>query len=196
MNYTLPKSLDVCGTTYGIRWDFRAALDICAALSAAELDDQERALAALIILYEDFDHMPAEHYAEALQKLIWYLNGGEPENDRKPRRKLMDWEQDFSLIAAPVSRVLGFDVRGAEQLHWWTFLAAYMEIGECTFSHVVGIRAKKAKGQKLTKEERAWYRENQDIVDIHAHYTEDENVLLALWGGGASANKEVNDHGE
>ena len=57
MNYTLPKRLDIHGAEYAIRWDFRAALDICAALSDPELDDRERALAALMIFYPELERM-------------------------------------------------------------------------------------------------------------------------------------------
>lgn len=185
MNLYLPKQLDICGTTYAIRWDFRAALDICAALSDRDLSDQERALAALMILYPEFDRMPRDHYEEALKRCFWFLNGGEPERKTKPARRLMDWEQDFNLIVGPVSRVLGADVRGMPELHWWSFLTAYMEIGDCLFAQVVSLRSKRAKGQKLTKEERVWYRENKDIVDLRTHYTDEETALLALWGGAA-----------
>lgn len=185
MNYTLPKTLDVCGKQYGIRWDWRAALDICAALSDPELDDTERAYAALIILYPEFDDMPPEHYEAALRRCFWFLNGGEEERENRPNLKLMDWEQDFPLIVAPVSRVLGADVRGMEALHWWSFLSAYMEIGECTFAHVVGIRAKRAKGQKLSKEEREFYNENADLIEIRSRYTEEEEAAFALWAGGS-----------
>lgn len=184
MNYTLPKSLAVCGTEYAIRWDFRAALDVCAALSDPELDDAERALALLMILYADFDKLPQQDYEEAIRRALWYLNGGEEERENRPHMQLMDWEQDFPLIVAPVSRILGADVRGMETLHWWSFLSAYMEIGDCTFAHVVGIRAKRAKGQKLSKEERAFYNENRDLIEIKTRYTSEEEALLALWGGG------------
>lgn len=183
MIYTLPKSLDICGTPYGIRWDFRAALDICAALSDPELDDRERALAALIILYPDFEKMPPECLPEAVRKCIWFLNGGEEERPDRPQLKLMDWEQDFPLIVAPVSRILGADVRGMESLHWWSFLSAYMEIGDCVFSRVVGIRAKRLKGQKLSKEERAFYAENHDLVDLKTRLTSEEESFLAKWTG-------------
>lgn len=183
MNYNLPKSLDISGTPYAIRWDFRAALDICAALSDPELNDGERALAALMIFYPDYEQIPPEHYEEAVRRCFWFLNCGEPERKNAPQPQLMDWEQDFPLIVAPVSRILGADVRGMEALHWWSFISAYMEIGECTFAYVVGIRKKRLKGQKLSKEERAFYQENQEIVDIKTHYTSEEEAALALWGG-------------
>lgn len=194
MNYTLPKRLDIHGAEYAIRWDFRAALDICAALSDPELDDRERALAALMIFYPDFDAMPAEHVQEALRQCFWFLNGGEEERSAKPQRKLMDWEQDFGLIVGPVNRVLGADVRGMEQLHWWTFLAAYMEIGDCMFAQVVAIRKKRAEGRKLSKEDRAFLRENRDLVELRTHYTAEEEAVFALMAGAAA--KEVKTHAE
>lgn len=189
LNYTLPKALAVCGREYAIRWDFRAALDICAALSDPELDDRERAIAALLILYPELRDMPPEHYEEALRQMVWFLNGGEEEKPNRPKRRLMDWEQDFPLIVGPVNRVLGADCRGMAELHWWTFLSAYMEIGDCTFAQVVGIRSKRLRGEKLSREERRFYRENQDLVELKTRYTADEDALLALWAG--SGGKEA-----
>lgn len=189
MNYHLPKSLDVCGAEYAIRWDYRAALDICAALSDPELSDQERAFAALMIFYPELEEMPPEDMEEALRRCFWFLNGGEEEHGAKPQRKLMDWDQDFNLIVGPVNRVLGADVRGMEQLHWWTFLAAYMEIGDCTFAEVVAIRKKRAEGRKLSKEDRAFLRENRDLVELRTHYTEEEEAVFAMMAGAAA--KEV-----
>ena len=183
MNYHLPKSLDVCGAEYAIRWDYRAALDICAALSDPELSDQERAFAALMIFYPELEKMPPEDMEEALRRCFWFLNGGEEEHGAKPQRKLMDWEQDFNLIVGPVNRVLGADVRGMEQLHWWTFLSAYMEIGDCTFAQVVGIRKKRLEGRKLSREDRDFLRDNRDLIDIKNRYSEAEEAALAIWGG-------------
>lgn len=193
MNYTLPTSVELGGQKYAIRSDFRAALDICAALSAPDLSDEERALAALVIFYPDWEEIPDDQLPDALRECYRFLNGGDDEPERRQRPRLMSWEQDWPLIVAPVSRILGRDVRGIE-LHWWSFLAAYMEIGECTFAQVVAIRSKKAKGQSLSKEERAWYRENRELVDFRTDYTDEEQAVLALWGGGQ--RKEVENDGE
>ena len=130
--YDLPESLTVAGRDYSVRWDFRAAMDIFAALNDPDLGDQERALVCLGIFYPDWEEIPPEDYGEALRQCFWFLNGGQDETqqDKKPLR-LVDWEKDFPYIAAPVNRVLGKDCRGG-LLHWWTFLAAYFEIGDCT----------------------------------------------------------------
>ena len=179
----LPTSLEVCGTDYEIRSDYRAALDICTALSDPELNDQERQFTALAILYPDFEKMPQEYYQEALRRGFWFINGGE-EPPAADTPKLIDWEQDFKLIVAPVNRVMGQEVRAADFLHWWTFLAAYYEIGDCLFAQVVRIREKRFRGKSLDKSEQEFYRKNRDLVELKNKYTAGENAVLKQWGIG------------
>jgi len=93
----------------------------------------------------------------------------------------MDWEQDFPIIAAPVNRVLGFECREVPYLHWWTFLAAYNEIGDCLFANVVSIRKKKAQGKKLDKADQAFARENSDLVNFRVKATAAEEAVFEEW---------------
>lgn len=93
----------------------------------------------------------------------------------------MDWEQDFQLIVSPVNHVLGFECREAEYLHWWTFLGAYYDIGDCLFAQVVGIRKKKAKGVKLDKSDQAFARENADLVNLKVKATATEEAVFDEW---------------
>lgn len=183
MMYDLPKSLTVCGSEYEIRSDFRAVLDICAALSDNELDDQDKALVALDIMYPAFVEMPPEHYQEAIQQCFWFINCGDDDQNRKAP-KLMDWEHDFKYIVAPINRVMGQEVRSVKYLHWWTFISAYYEIGDCTFAQIIRIRDKKARGKTMDKMDREWYSRNRSLVDLPTRYTEAENEILKLWGGG------------
>lgn len=181
MIYDLPTSVNVCGVVYEIRYDYRAILDICIALSAGELTQEEKAVAALTIFYPDFDIMPPDHFEEALKQCFWFIDCGEPSPQQKGPR-LMDWDKDFQYIVAPVNKAIGKDIRSIK-LHWWTFITAYMEIGECTFAHIVGIRDKLARHKKLEKNEREWYNRNREIVDLTTRYSENEQNLLSAWGG-------------
>lgn len=180
MNYDLPKSVDICGSEYEIRSDFRAALDICAALSDSSLGEQERGATVLDIFYPEYVNMPEEHYQDAVKKLFWFLRGGQEERDTK-QPQLVSWEQDFDLIVAPVNRVVGTDVRGLDYFHWWSWLAAYMELGDCLFAQVVAIRSKKARGKPLDKQDREFYRRNRDLIDIKKPLTEAEQDILKEW---------------
>lgn len=185
MIYDLPKSLEVCGAEYEIRSDFREILDIIGILNDEVLEKQERAFVTLLFFYPNFKEMPVEHYQEAIEQCYWFINGGKAEPEKggsSPR--LMDWEQDFPFIIAPVNRVIGREIRADNYLHWWTFLSAYMEIGECTFAQIVHIRDAKNRGKPLDASDKEWYRRNQELVDLKTKYTSAEEELLKKWGGG------------
>ena len=183
--YSLPKSLTVCGKEYEIRSDFREILDIIEILNDEELVESERAFVTLLFFYPEFEDMPPEDYQEALEQCFWFINGGKQEAaGGSPPPRLMDWQQDFPYIIAPVNRVIGHEIRADDYLHWWTFLSAYMEIGECTFAQIVHIREAKTRGRKLDASDQEWYRRNRDIVDLKTKYTTEEEELLMKWGGG------------
>lgn len=189
MIWDLPERLEVGGVGYDIRWGYRAALDLCAALADPELDGQEKTLAALCIFYPRYQEIPPEQLDEAMEKLCWFLRCGQDRESEKKSPRLVDWERDFPLIAAPVNRVLGTEIRkktGPEDdgIHWWTFVSAYQEIGDCLFAQVVRIRDRLARGKALDKSDREWYRRNRDLVDLKTRYTGAERELLRQWGGG------------
>lgn len=191
MIYDLPTSVEIGGASYEIRSDYRAVLDILTALSDPELSDSDRAEAILDIFYfhPTYLYMPQSDYDDAIRKFIWFINCGNEEKREKKQTKLMDWEQDFPYIVAPVNRVLGLDVRSVPYdfenntggLHWWTFMSAYQEIGDCLFAQIVGIRRKLARGKKLDKSEQEFYRNNRQLVDFKRKYTEMENDILSMW---------------
>lgn len=180
MIYELPTTVSIGDTEYKIRSDYRAILDICVAMNDPDLSDNERAAVALDIFYEDFDSMPAADYEEAVKECIRFINCGEQDTGKKVK-PLMSWEQDFKYIAAPINRVIGQDVRSLPYLHWWSFISAYQEIGDCLFAQVVRIRQKLQRGKKLDKEEREFYRKNHDLVHLKTNYSEAEKDLLDKW---------------
>lgn len=176
--YDLPTTLEIGGVTHPIRSDYRAALDMCAALSDPDLAQDDRVETLLLIFYPNWESIEPKDYQEAIEKCLWFLNCGNEEQGQKAP-KLMDWEQDFRLIVAPINRVIGREIRDPTPLHWWTFISAYYEIGDCLFAQVVRIRDKKAKGKQLDKAEKEWYKQNRNLVDIKTTYTQAEKELLA-----------------
>ena len=182
MMYDLPTSLSVCGVDYEIRSDYRAALDVMAAFAATDLTNEQKVIAALDIFYPDFLKMPDEHIPEAVKQMTWFLDCGD-EGDNQKRPKLMDWEQDFQYIVAPINHVVGHEVRAMPYFHWWSFVSAYYEIGDCLFANIVRIRNLKAKGKTLDKSDREFYRENRRLVDLNKPMTEEENDTINAWLG-------------
>ena len=166
MTYELPKSVSIRGKKLDIRSDFRAVLDIIAALNDPELSEQEKLAAAIEIFFINPEDIPHDGGQEAANAVMWFISGGTEDTGCKTARKVMDWEQDLSYIIAPVNRVLGCEIRERDYLHWWTFLSAYYEIGECVFSNIVSLRIKKSKGKKLETWEKDFYRENKSMIDL------------------------------
>lgn len=189
MDYGLPTSVTIDGHDFPVRYDFRVIMDIFEAINDPDMDNQERVIAILAMFYPDYDRIT--DYETATKELFKFINGGEESTAKRKRTKLVNWQQDYRLIIAPVNRVLGQESRSIQYdvktntggLHWWTFLAAYQEIGDCLFAQVVRIRSKKAKGKKLDKAEQEFYLKNRDIIDIKIRYSKAEEEFFAQWLG-------------
>ena len=125
---------------------------------------------------------PIELWEKAVKECFRFINLNEDDDNNKQNFKLMDWAQDFKYIVAPINKVLGTEVRAINSLHWWTFMAAYLEIGDCLFAQIVSIRDKMAKGKPLEKWERKWYAEHRHMVDFKTKYSEAEKDILRQWG--------------
>lgn len=176
----LPTTLEVCGVERKIRTDFRDVLTIMEAFNDPELDGQEKYIVMLTILYEDGD-ISGDDVLEAIERAIWFLDCGQVEEDKKPPRKVMDWEQDEAILFPAINKVAGREVRAVEYMHWWTFMGYFMEIEDGTFSMVLGIRQKRGKGKKLEKWEQEFYRNNRKLCDLKTKYTADEQAEIDEW---------------
>ncbi len=180
--YDLPTSLVVNGVDYAIRSDYRAILDIMGVMADYAQSNEDRALVSLNIFYKDYESLPPHDYDEAIERMIWFINGGMEQKSNEKKPKLMDWQQDFPVIVPSINRVCGSDVRAVEYMHWWTFLGYYQEIGDCMFAQIVSIRKKKLQGKKLDKADQKFYRENHDLIDLKRHKEDfDEEAEFGKW---------------
>jgi hypothetical protein len=162
--YSLPTQIDVSGTLYDIRTDFRVILDILQALNDPDAEAWEKQEIMFRILYVDYEKIPASDFTEACKKAVKFIDCGMPES--KSHARTMDWEQDASIIIPAVNKVAGREIRAVEYLHWWTFMGFFMEIEDGLFSQVLAIRQKKAKRQKLEKWEKEFERNNPELVKL------------------------------
>lgn len=171
--WELPKSLLIDGREYEIRSDFRAVLDILNFFNDPDYEDDEKWWICLDILYMDFREMPKELWTEAAEQAVLFIDMG-TEEEQGPKPRLMDWEQDAPIIIPSINRVLGKEIRTLPYLHWWTFMGAYMEIGESLFSQVVSLRKKRIQKKKLEKWEKEFYQENKSLCDLRKRYSKEE----------------------
>ena len=166
----LPNTLEIDDIEYKIRTDYRIALTIFEAFEDVELNEQEKATVMLNLLYEE---LPSD-IEKAVQKAIWFLDGGKQYENVTNNKKVMDWEQDQPMIFSAINKVAGFETREREYIHWWTFLGYFNEIGEGLLTTVLNIRQKKNKGKKLEKYEQEFYRNNKEMIDLKKKYTREE----------------------
>ena len=118
----------------------------------------------------------------ALQAFTDFVDPRHGSQGKKPSGHLIDWQQDFDLMVAPINHILGFECRAADYLHWRTFLSAYLEIPpESVFARVLRIREKLRAGKKLEKNERNWYHKNRDLVHLRSKFSRAEEELIEAW---------------
>lgn len=179
--YELPTSLNIFGSEYAIRTDFRDIINVLIAMNDPDLDMQSKVYVLLKIIFINFEEIRPEHMEEAYKAACEFIDCGQ-KVDNKSTNRLIDWEQDARIIIPAVNGVAHGEIRSLPYLHWWTFFGYFMEIRESLFSSVLNIRLKKAKHKKLEKWEKDFYRENKDIIDFKNRDSEEiraekENLL-------------------
>ena len=132
----------------------------------------------VIYFYENIEDIT--DFQSAIDEMMKIINMGEDVNEDEPEKpKIMDWEYDFNNVAPPISRVLGYSVRNEDNYtHWYDFIGAYMEIGDCYFAQIIAIRSKKQKGKKLDEQDRQFYKEHKKVIDLPMTLSEDEQEWL------------------
>ena len=146
---------------YPINSDFRTALRLILAFEDETLTGYEK---QVILLNELYQEQPA-NVQRALKQANAFLNGGKinTESDGGPR--LYSFSKDADFIFAAFRQTHGIDLQKAE-MHWWEFLALFMDLGsETTFSSLIGLR-RRVKNGTASKEERQAAREMGDMFDI------------------------------
>ncbi len=144
-----PESIEIKGQMVEVNWDFRSCLRTILAFEDMELTGIEKSIVLIRNLYKE----EPPDIREAIEKGIIFLDGGiEPDPDN-PDSRIFSFNQDARFIMAGFRQTYHMDLQ-KEELHWWTFLALFMDLGpDTTFSNLVGLR-KRVKDGDATKEER------------------------------------------
>ena len=176
--FDLPTFVTVSGTEYPVRTDFRVVLEIFVMLDDPDLTDADKSEALIRMFYSERPSDPDT----ALQAFTDFVDPRHGSQGKKSSGRLIDWQQDFDLMVAPINHILGFECRAAEYLHWRTFLSAYLEIPpESVFARVLRIREKLRTGKKLEKNERSWYNKNRDLVHMKPKFSRAEEEIINGW---------------
>ena len=176
--FNLSDTVPVSGAEYSVRTDFRVILEIFVMLDDPDLSDADKTEALLRMFYSERPSDPDT----ALQAFTDFVDPRHGSQSKKSSGRLIDWQQDFDLMVAPINHILGFECRAAEYLHWRTFLSAYLEIPpESVFARVLRIREKLRTGKKLEKNERSWYNKNRELVHLKPKFSRAEEEIINGW---------------
>lgn len=177
----LPETLTVAGEEYSIRTDYRNVLQVFEAFQDPELTQEEKWIVAIYLMFDDFscsdDVLQATrggfNLEESIKQISWFISAGQ-NPAREVDLPVYNWKQDEQIIFSAVNKVAGKETRELEYLHWWTFLGYFNEVGEGTFSFIVGIRHKLNKGKKLEKHEKEFLAQNKELVKLEKPKTKEE----------------------
>lgn len=177
----LPEALTVDGVDYPIRTDYRNVLQVFEAFQDPELQPEEKWIVAIYLLFDGLscsdDVLQAAQdgfsLEDAMKQISWFISAGQPER-QVLELPTYNWKQDEQMIFSAVNKVAGRETRELKYLHWWTFLGYFNEVGEGTFSFIVGIRHKLNHGKKLEKYEKEFLAKNKELVLMKKPLTKEE----------------------
>lgn len=184
LQYELPTSVTIEGVEHSIRrnGDFRMVLDCFRLLQDEELDENERILACLVVFYEELDGIESIYLLgnieEAVKQMFSFFNCNQESIGAKAEGKVIDWDKDALMIISAINKVAGKEIRAEKYLHWWTFTAYYMAIGDCALATIVNIRRKLMLHKKLEKFEQEYVKDNPELFKRRDNYTKGEKEFI------------------
>ena len=102
-----------------INTDYRVALKCQEIATDDSINDIERAMAIIFLLYGKEALNDEMHYQEYLEKAAKYLGCGKVAKVEE-KEPIFDYKQDWGYIKASFMSDYGIDLDKA-QIHWWTF---------------------------------------------------------------------------
>ncbi len=146
----LPTQVLIDGQLYDLNTDFKTAIRIIQDFEDEELTVYEKNYLMIRRLYL----VVPENTDEAVRLALRFLDGGEtPEgDDENAPLRLYSFSKDANLIYAAFRQTHGIDLQSAK-MHWWQFLALFMDLGaETTFTGLVSLRKRVKEGKATTDE--------------------------------------------
>lgn len=183
----LPDKLNVNGTEYPIRTDFRAVLQFDRYINME--DETEGLYKALNTLYETIP----DDVVAAVKAANWFVNCGKNEKQYQPPKRVLgvngkksfDFEEDDIRLWTAVKTRYQIDLINVPYLHWWLFRGMVDDIGEdSVLSRVMYYRTVDLNGDEIPKKRKDFLSSLQRYYEIHECNEErDEEFIQALLNG-------------
>lgn len=161
INY--PEYAEVKGVKYKINTDYRVALKCDEVARDTNIDDLERGLAIIYLLYGDKGLEDSENWEELLQIAVKFLKCGKEETETNNNEPDMSFKQDWGRIQASFVSDYKIDL-SKENMHWWTFYDLIEGLTEnSVLNRVRFIRNYDISQIKDQKERNEWIKRKQAV---------------------------------
>lgn len=135
-----PEYAKIGDKLYKINTDFKVALKCEEVAQDDSINDTERALAIIYLLFGNDGIDNPGDYEELLKKTTVYLSCGK-EQTREKEEPDMDFEQDKAYIKASFYTDYNIPDIYSRDMHWWDFMALMNGLKEdCVLNRVREIR--------------------------------------------------------
>lgn len=161
INY--PEYAEVKGVKYKINTDYRVALKCDEVARDTNIDDLERGLAIIYLLYGDKGLEDSENWEDLLQIAVKFLKCGKEKTENNNSEPDMSFKQDWGRIQASFVSDYKIDL-SKEKMHWWTFYDLIEGLTEnSVLNRVRFIRNYDISQIKDQKERNEWIKRKQAV---------------------------------
>lgn len=172
-----PQFAEVNGKRFKINTDFKVALKCNEVAEDINIQDSERALAIIYLLFGDEGLKNEEDWEDLIQIALKYLSCGQKKgNDSEKEEVDMDFKQDWNYIQTSFFSDYSLDL-SQTKMHWWQFCNMVGGLTDkCILSRVRFVRTFDISQIKDAKEREKWIKQKQ-IVALKKEKTSEEKRL-------------------
>ncbi len=161
----MPEAVEIDGIEYAINHDFRTCLKVILAFEDVELSGYEKRLVLLGNMYP----IVPDDTEKAVEMAVKFLDGGKGNEENSgggiPER-LFSFQKDANFIFSAFKQTHGIDLEKENDLHWWKFIAMFMDLGGDTFFCNLTALRKRIKSGKGSEDDYRMARELGDIYEL------------------------------
>lgn len=160
-----PRFAQVKEKKYKINTDFKVAIKCNRIAEDIDIQDEERALAIIYLLYGEEGLNNSNDWNELLQIALKYLScGKEVKEDKEKEEVDMDFSQDWNYIQTSFFSDYGIDLTQSE-MHWWQFYDLLIGLSEkCILNRVRFVRSYDISRIKDSEEREKWIKQKEQVA--------------------------------
>lgn len=170
---------------YEINSDFRCSLLFEMMINDRNLEDEEKLFKTLELYYYP-QKIETSYINEAIDKALWFYRCGKDIKQSKgkgknSKKQIYSFEEDAEYIFSAFLDQYSIDLNEIEYLHWWKFKALFKALKEDNeICKIMSYRAKDLSKIK-DKDEKAFYRQMQELYKIEEQLTDEEIQDIEKW---------------